>query len=189
LRKYLKSRLESLKPALTRQKHRGEGLKHRTPNIQHRTLNVTRSAGLNIRRSVFSVGCSMFSELGRPCRLMSLQGKAAEDCRTPRRYRDFQVLSEFREVFVFAILHPQSSLFALCRFVSLESKRSPFGQASRGSVKPCKNQDNHFSRNALSLFAQIRVKPSRAIFCARSNCPFFPSLQHSSTPTLHHFGL
>jgi hypothetical protein len=33
---------------------------------------VTRSAGLNIRCSAFSVGCSMFSESGQLCRFVSL---------------------------------------------------------------------------------------------------------------------
>jgi hypothetical protein len=63
MRKYLKSRLESLRPGLTRLKCQGGG--SRTSNVQHPTSNAEcgRSAGLNIRCSAFSVGCSMFSEL------------------------------------------------------------------------------------------------------------------------------
>jgi hypothetical protein len=78
MRKYLKTRLESLKPALNRRNTGGRVLKNRTPNIQHRTLNVTRSASLNIRCSAFSVGCSVFFKLRQVCRLASNRSPARQ---------------------------------------------------------------------------------------------------------------
>ncbi|HWF18590.1 MAG TPA: hypothetical protein VG754_04955, partial [Verrucomicrobiae bacterium] len=75
---------------------------------------------------------------------VSLQGKAAEDCRTPRRYRDFQASSEFREVFAFAILYLLSSILTFSTVSLWRSIRSLFHHA---------NQDLGIRSQAINPFA------------------------------------
>ncbi|HWF18575.1 MAG TPA: hypothetical protein VG754_04880 [Verrucomicrobiae bacterium] len=88
------------------------------------------------------------------CRLASLQEKAAGDCRTPRRYRDFQASSEFREVFGFAILYP---LFRrLCRLAVKPCAFSPILRHSNTPLFRIHACTRLFTLNFEKYFAATR---------------------------------
>jgi hypothetical protein len=86
--------------------------------------------------------------------LASFQEKAAGDCRTPRRYRDFQASSEFREVFGFAILYPLSSVRAAVS-LRVACLARVFLEPWRNSIG--KNLNFMHSHHRLSFLASIVV--------------------------------
>jgi hypothetical protein len=131
-------------------------MKHRTPNFELRTLNCGR--GLSVRRinrcSAFNVDCSEFWSLNR---------KAAEGCRTPRRCRELTRSPQFRELILpSSILHPQFSILASSRGVSLNVAWGSSVRCPRFSVCSGIQKDmlKHGHQKAPSR-SQGSVKPRR----------------------------
>jgi hypothetical protein len=141
-------------------------MKHRTPNIELRTLNCGRV--LSVRQinrcSAFNVDCSEFFHA------VSLNRKAAEDCRTPRRYRAKSPRPLGAGFACPRGLGLRQSPAALWRSVSLEV-------SSQGNLEKVKAWSNHVKMTQLACHQPSTLNPQ--LFWSSQVVPLFVRVKAS----------